>query len=251
MELCRGLGGKPISRTMRVRIGAATCWPLAAILAVSVCQAQFGLGDAEQEQAQEERLWEEQEQEWLLESILAARRESAHARLESAASAIQPQAICPAFVGLSPEPRSLGKRISSPLVARSAARPARPPWRGVSPPTESPSGLFSDYVSGPVVQAKCIYCHVEGGASGHTRLVLTPASVDGHEATNLAVFQNFLETVEGGADLILNKIQGAESHGGGVQVVAGSTDFANMESLLRALGGEVTAGLSRPRCSRA
>ncbi len=231
-------------RPMRVHFGSAMRWPLAAILAVSVCQAQFGLGDAEQDQAQEERLWDEQEQEWLLESMLAARRESAHARLEDAASAIQSQAICPAIVGLSPEPVSLRKRISSPLVARSAPRPERPPWRGVSSPSESPSGLFSDYVSGPIVQSRCIYCHVEGGPSGHTRLVLTPSSVDGHEETNLAVFQDFLEAVDDGADLILNKIQGAESHGGGVQVVAGSTDFANMERFLRALGGDVTGGLS-------
>ncbi len=243
-----GLSGVPgdqaMARAMRVRLGPALCWSLAATLAVSVCHAQVGLGAYEQDQAQEERLWEEQEHEWLLESMLATRRESAHERLESAASAIQPQAICPAIVGLSPEPRSLRKRISSPLVARSASRPDRLPWRGVSPPTESPSGIFNGYVSGPVVQSKCIYCHVEGGASGHTRLVLTPSSADGHEATNLAVFQNFLETVEGGADLILNKIQGAESHGGGVQVVAGSTDFANMERFLRALGGDVTGGLS-------
>ena len=237
-------GDKAMMRAIRVHLGSALSWPLAAILAVAVCQAQFGLGDAEQEQAREERLWEEQEQEWLMESILAARSASAHARLESAASAIQPQAICPAIIGLSSEPPSLRKRISSPLVARSASLPDGLAWRGVSPPTESPSGLFRDYVSGPVVQSKCIYCHVEGGASGHTRLVLTPASVGGHEATNLAVFQNFLETVEGGADLILNKIQGAESHGGGVQVVAGSADFANIERFLRALGGDVTGGLS-------
>ena len=48
----------------------------------------------------------------------------------------------------------------------------------------------------------------------------------------------------GGADLILNKIQGAEGHGGGVQLVAGSTDFANMERFLRGLGGDVSGGLS-------
>ena len=96
------------------------------------------------------------------------------------------------------------------------------------------------------MQSKCINCHVDGGASGHTRLVLTPRDVEGHEATNLAVFQDFLDAVEGGADLILNKIQGAETHGGGVKVVAGSTDFANMERFLRALGGETTSGAISP-----
>ena len=229
---------------LRLRLGARLTGPLALILGASICQAQFGLSEFEREQAEEERRQEDQEQDWLLESILAERRESAHARLDGEASSIQSQAVCAAFLGLDPEPRTFRKKIFSPFVARYASPPVRPPWRGVSAEGESPSGIFGDYISDAVVQAKCINCHVEGGASGHTRLVLTPSDVDGHEATNLAVFQNFLDTVEGGADLILNKIQGAEAHGGGVQVAAGSTDFANMENFLRALGGDVSGGLS-------
>ena len=227
-----------------MRLVRALGWTLGAILGVAVCPAQFDIRELEREQAEEERHWAEHEHAWLLESILADRRESAHARLESAASSIQSQALCPAFLGLSPEPRSSGKRILSPVVARFAPRPDRPTWRGVAAEGESASGVFGDYISESVVQSKCIYCHVEGGASGHTRLVLTPSDVDGHEATNLAVFQSFLDSVDGGADLILNKIQGAEDHGGGVQVVSGSTDFANMERFLRALGGDVSGGLS-------
>ena len=84
-----------------------------------------------------------------------------------------------------------------------------------------------------------------GGVSGHTRLVLRPSSDDGHEAANVEVFQEFLKSVEDGADLILNKVQGAEGHGGGVQVVPGSADFANLERFLRALGGSTASdGLS-------
>ena len=231
---------------VRNRLFSLLGWLLAASLGLSVSQGQFHLGDLQEETAEEARQIAELERDRELQSILDARRESAHARLESAASTIQAQALCPAFVGLSPEPRSFRKRISSPFVARSAPRPVRLPWRGVAPEGESPSGLFNDYISTPVVQSRCIYCHVEGGASGHTRLVLTPSDVDGHEATNLAVFENFLTDVEDGADLILNKIQGAESHGGGVQVVAGSTDFANMERFLRSLGGETTSGALSP-----
>ena len=217
---------------------------LAAVFGIAVCQAQFSVGDPERDQAEEERLWAEHEHAWLLESMLAAKSEAAHGRLESGASSIQSEAFCPAYLGLSPEPGAFRKRIASPLVARFAPPPDRSPWRGVAAAGESPSGIFDNYISDSVVQSKCINCHVAGGASGHTRLVLTPSGVDGHEATNLAVFQNFLDAVEGGADLILNKIQGAEGHGGGVQLVAGSTDFANMERFLRGLGGDVTAGLS-------
>ena len=219
--------------------------PLVAFLGVSVGGAQPGYDEFERDQAEEERLRSEHERELFFQGILEARRQAAHERLEDAASTIQPEAICPAFVGQSPEPRGFQKRISGPLQPRFAP-PSRQPWRGVAPPGETPGGLFNDFISSPIVQSRCIYCHVEGGVSGHTRLVLAPQDVAGHEATNLAVFQNFVDTVEDGADLILNKIQGAEAHGGGVQVVAGSTDFANMERFLRALGGETTSGALSP-----
>ena len=220
-------------------------WPLAAILSATVCVAQFDLAEFERDQAEEELLRSEQELERFLQRSLDARRQAAHERLADEGAPIQSQAACPAFVRQGPAPLTFGKRVSAPFRPRFAP-PVRPPWRGVAPPVESPSALFDDYISSPVVQSRCIYCHVEGGASGHTRLVLTPQDTEGHAATNLAVFQNFLDTVEDGADLILNKIQGAESHGGGVQVVAGSTEFANMERFLRALGGETTSGLLSP-----
>ncbi|MDE0265312.1 MAG: DUF1588 domain-containing protein [Bryobacterales bacterium] len=220
-------------------------WPLSVFLGVSAGGAQSSYDQFERFMAAKERLRSEHERELFFQGILEARSQAAHERLGDAASTIEPEAFCPAFASQSPEPRTFQKRISGPLQVRFAP-PSRQPWRGVAPAGETPGGLFNDFISNPIVQAKCIYCHVEGGASGHTRLVLTPQDVAGHDTTNLAVFQNFIDTVEGGADLILNKIQGAEAHGGGVQVVAGSTDFANMERFLRALGGETTSGALAP-----
>ena len=101
--------------------------------------------------------------------------------------------------------------------------------------SESALDFFLNHISGPIVQAKCVNCHVEGGVSGHTRLILHPSSNPDHGTLNLAVFENFLADVEDGGDLILNKIQGV-GHGGGVQVAAGSDDFANMERFLGLLG---------------
>ena len=101
--------------------------------------------------------------------------------------------------------------------------------------SESALDFFLNHISEPIVQAKCVNCHVEGGVSGHTRLILHPSSNPDHGTLNLAVFENFLANVEDGASLILNKIQGV-SHGGGIQVSAGSADFANMESFLGLLG---------------
>ena len=108
--------------------------------------------------------------------------------------------------------------------------------------SESALDLFLNHISGPIVQAKCVNCHVEGGVSGHTRLILHPSSNPDHGTLNLAMFENFLANVEDGASLILNKIQGV-SHGGGVQVPAGSDDFANMESFLGLLGYGEDSGL--------
>ncbi|MDE0206954.1 MAG: DUF1588 domain-containing protein, partial [Candidatus Tectomicrobia bacterium] len=98
--------------------------------------------------------------------------------------------------------------------------------------------VFREYISGPVVQSKCVNCHVAGGASGHTRPVFVRSSdTPDHEALNLATFEDALDAVadEGGGNYILNKIQGV-SHGGGPQVPLGSAHFVNMERFLGLLG---------------
>ena len=109
-----------------------------------------------------------------------------------------------------------------------------------TPDPEDAEAVFRERISGPVVQAKCVACHVAGGVSGNTRLVFVRASEAGHEARNLRAFENFLTEVDDGASVVLNKIQGV-AHGGGVQVAAGTADFAHMERFLRLLGEEVSA----------
>ena len=102
---------------------------------------------------------------------------------------------------------------------------------------ETAAEVFRTLISGPILQTKCINCHVEGGVSGNTRLVfVTDADAD-HMATNLSVFEAFLAEVEDGADLILNKVQGV-SHGGGIQLASGTEEFSSMEEFLELLEGE-------------
>ena len=103
---------------------------------------------------------------------------------------------------------------------------------------DGPSALFGQHISEPVVQSRCIACHVEGGVSGNTRLVFVPSTTTDHEALNLEAFETFLSEVESGASYILNKVQGV-SHGGGAQVPAGSADFAQMERFLGKLDADV------------
>ena len=105
---------------------------------------------------------------------------------------------------------------------------------------QTPEEVFRQHLSGPVVQSRCVTCHVQGGISGNTRLVFVPASSSGHAARNLQAFRDFLAAVEDAATVILNKIQGV-GHGGGVQVPAGSEDFAHMDRFLGLLDTHVSS----------
>ena len=113
------------------------------------------------------------------------------------------------------------------------------PGRGAARP-DAEAEAFRTLAS-PTVQSKCVNCHVEGGVSGNTRLVfVTDADVD-HLTKNLDAFRSLLESVNeatgDGADYVLGKIQGV-SHGGGVQVAAGTDEFADMEQFLGVLEGD-------------
>ena len=97
--------------------------------------------------------------------------------------------------------------------------------------------VFHEHISDPIVQSRCVNCHVEGGLSGHTQLVFVRESdTPDHETLNLQTFVDFLDVVGGGHERILTKIQGA-GHGGGVQVPVGSSDFENMDYFLTLLAG--------------
>ena len=117
--------------------------------------------------------------------------------------------------------------------------PVRGARGGATQEPQTAEAVFRQLISGPIVQSKCITCHVEGGASGNTRLVFVPETDPDHEATNLQVFKDFLDEEEAGASYILNKIQGALGHGGGIQVAAGTGDYVNMERFLSLLGEDV------------
>ena len=221
---------------------ALLAWTLASALCVSVGQSQFPPRDVRVDTDQSAT--EDRERRQWVEAMRSVRSRRAHARLGSAASSVEAQALCPVLAGPNEIPFSSRKGVSRPFPVRAALRPGSSGWRGVAPASESASGLFGEFISEQIVQSRCINCHVEGGVSGHTRLVLSPSTVEGHEALNRAVFEVFVGTVEDGADRILKKIQGV-GHGGGIQVPAGSADFANMERFLRLIGGGgETSGLS-------
>ena len=176
-------------------------------------------------------------------------RALAHQRMENTMHASTPSSrtsgpMCPALVNVGRgrpvavdlgDAWSRGDSTDAPFSKEMRSESESESDSGEDSESQSALDFFLNHISGPIVQAKCVNCHVEGGVSGHTRLILHPSSTSDHGPLNLAVFENFLADVEDGANLILNKIQGV-SHGGGVQVPAGSDDFSNMESFLDLLG---------------
>ena len=116
---------------------------------------------------------------------------------------------------------------------------------------ETAEDLFRERISGPIVQSRCINCHVVAGLSGHTRLVFVASSRADHESVNFGVFRDFLASDDhddhdhdDGLDhvaLILAKIQGMQNHGGGAQVPADTEEFHDMEQFLTLLRAEIDA----------
>ena len=152
-------------------------------------------------------------------------RAAAHATMPDTMYASTPPASTPPHAATS---NSLVRRLDRAWTYQS------PRW-GRSTTDGTPEDVFRDHIS-PIVQEKCVNCHVAGGPSGHTRLVFVAAANPEHLALNQAVFEDFLAAVADGADVILNKIRGV-GHGGGVQVPAGGEEYRRMEEFLGQLGG--------------
>ena len=111
------------------------------------------------------------------------------------------------------------------------------PQRGAGP-VETAEEAFEALIS-PIVQTKCVNCHVEGGQSGHTPLVFVKDADADHLATNLREFEDYVANEEDGAAVILDKIRGARGHTGGAVVAAHTDEYAGFERFMALLGAEV------------
>ena len=219
-------------------------WCLALAFSTAFADAQLLRSDQAASGAQTEQDRSEHERLKALRAYDSFLRERAHAQTPEVGDFSPSELLhCPVYGSLGTDslPATRGKPIIGPLNPKRFTPTSI--WPGVALQDQPAASLFSEYISGPIVQSKCINCHVQGGISGHTRVVFSPSSETDHHASNLAVFQNFVTTVEGGADTILAKIQGV-GHGGGIQVPAGSAEFANMERFLRLLGGGTSGSVT-------
>lgn len=84
--------------------------------------------------------------------------------------------------------------------------------------------FYAANVSTPIVQMRCIACHSDSGIAQTTSLVYVNSTVPGYQQTNYDTLINYIENIASGSSLILSKPQGV-AHGGGVLMVAGSSDL--------------------------
>ncbi len=105
----------------------------------------------------------------------------------------------------------------------------------VQQPTEPQSQtLFVQNISQPIIQSRCIACHVSGGVASNTRLVYVRNTTPDFQTINYNTLADFMQTASGAANLLLNKPQGLVSHSGGVQLTAG-TNLDNWIEFVNAL----------------
>lgn len=99
-----------------------------------------------------------------------------------------------------------------------------------------PLQFFTNNISMPIVQGKCVNCHTAGGTapSGGARLVLVTNSSANHLSINHQRFIAFGELLSPRdlSDYVIGKASGQVGHGGGKQLQPGSEDLRNMETYL-------------------
>ena len=90
-------------------------------------------------------------------------------------------------------------------LANLSTAPGRGPDR---PAGEDPEAQAFRTLGSPIVQPKCVNCHVKGGVSGDTRLVFVPDTDADHLAVNLSAFRKLLSAVDGGRNTSSTRSKG-------------------------------------------
>jgi hypothetical protein len=101
--------------------------------------------------------------------------------------------------------------------------------------------LFSDNVSTPIIQTRCIICHSSTGiasaAVSTSQLQYISDTEPDFLQSNYNVLVNYIRNVTDGNELILSKPRGVV-HVGGVQLVEGSDELEAFEAFVKAVLSE-------------
>lgn len=95
------------------------------------------------------------------------------------------------------------------------------------------AAFYSENIESPLVQARCVACHVENGLSGNTDLVFI--ACDAQATVNQSVVEAYVDQTQSRATLLLNKVRGAENHGGGAVFPSSSQAYQDLVTFLALL----------------
>lgn len=101
--------------------------------------------------------------------------------------------------------------------------------------------LFTDNISTPIIQAKCIVCHTDVGiasaALSTSRLQYLTSAQANFQQTNYDTLVNFIKNIPDGSDLILSKPQGID-HIGLQQLDSSDPEFLQLQEFVNAVVAE-------------
>lgn len=101
--------------------------------------------------------------------------------------------------------------------------------------------LFNDTISAPIIQSRCIVCHVAGGSAQATPLVYARGTTANFRQLNYDTILNYLRGTANAASLIRTKPQGQVSHFGGTQIAPGSSLAQAWEAFVSAAITDINA----------
>ncbi|GBL03620.1 choice-of-anchor V domain-containing protein [Glaciecola sp. KUL10] len=104
-------------------------------------------------------------------------------------------------------------------------------------PTD-PTNYYTENVSEQVIQGRCIACHVSDGAAASSGLIFERSDQPNYIESNMATIASFLSQPGVDGEYLLSKAQGLLGHGGGQQLVAGSSLYSALAEYLGIITGE-------------
>ncbi len=104
------------------------------------------------------------------------------------------------------------------------------------PPQQAQSlQIYTESISGPIIQGDCISCHVSGGVAAGTPLVYVNSGTNDFLNTNYNTLINY---INGGGDAtLISKPQGT-GHGGGVRLQPNSDELQDLQDFVNAVLNE-------------
>lgn len=95
----------------------------------------------------------------------------------------------------------------------------------------------------PVIQSRCIICHIDGGVATATPLIYAPSDVSDGVDLNYELIGAYVAEEETRAQTLLDKARGV-NHGGGPQLSSDSEEFQFLSTFLDMLGAETDSSSS-------